>query len=136
MTTFRSKIDAWLILTLALAIGVVIYASMQVIFNAVPRNWWPLILIIGLGIGMPVWLLISTRYILQPKLLTVRIGPFVWRIPTDEITAITPTRSPLSSPALSLDRLRIEYGSGKAVMISPHKKAQFLSDIEAARHGA
>lgn len=76
MTTFRSKIDAWLILTLALAIGVVIYASMQVIFNAVPRNWWPLILIIGLGIGMPVWLLISTRYILQPKLLTVRSGSF------------------------------------------------------------
>ena len=30
--------------------------------------------------------------------------------PVAEITRITPTRNPLSSPALSLDRLRNEYG--------------------------
>jgi hypothetical protein len=40
------------------------------------------------------------------------------------------TRSPLSSPALSLDRIRIDYGKGKSVMISPLNKADFLLELQ------
>jgi hypothetical protein len=35
------------------------------------------------------------------------------------VRAIGPTRNALSSPALSLDRLRIEYSHSLAVMVSP-----------------
>jgi hypothetical protein len=52
-----------------------------------------------------------------------------------DITAITPTSNPLSSPALSLDRLRIDYGKGRSVMISPRDKQGFLGAMESARSG-
>jgi hypothetical protein len=46
---------------------------------------------------------------------------------------VVPTRNPLSSPALSLDRLRIEYGQGRAIMISPADKGPFLRALEERR---
>ena len=46
------------------------------------------------------------------------------------IDSITPTRSPWSSPACSLDRLKIVYGiSQQSIMISPADKSGFLSAI-------
>jgi len=71
--------------------------------------------------------------------LLVRSGPFRWRVPIADIVRITPTTNALSSPALSLDRLRIEYGRGSAIMISPRDKDQFLRDLEEFRrngHGS
>ncbi len=37
----------------------------------------------------------------------------------------------LCSPALSLDRLRIEYDRGRSLMISPLEQAKFLRDFSA-----
>src|SRR5581483_3428103 len=65
------------------------------------------------------WILASTRYIGSEGTLHVRSGPFAWRIPVSSITRITPTRSPISSPALSLRRLRVEYDAGKHILVSP-----------------
>ena len=63
--------------------------------------------------------------------LLVRSGPFRWRVPLGQIHSVTPTRNPLSSPALSLDRLRIEYGDGKWILISPRERERFLEALEA-----
>lgn len=48
-----------------------------------------------------------------------------------EISEVRPTHNPLSSPALSLDRLHVQYGPGflKAVMISPADREGFLEDL-------
>jgi len=59
----------------------------------------------------------------------VRSGFFVWRIPLAEITGLESTQDPLSSPALSFDRLRITYGPGKELMISPNDKEAFLQAL-------
>lgn len=53
----------------------------------------------------------------------------VARVPLREIRLVRSTRNPLSSPALSLDRLRIEYGR-RAIMISPDDKARFLEELQ------
>jgi hypothetical protein len=58
--------------------------------------------------AFPLWILGSTSYTLTSSHLLVRSGPFRWLIPLDSIQSIMPTRDPLSSPALSIDRLRIE----------------------------
>ncbi|QQO05935.1 PH domain-containing protein [Luteimonas sp. MC1750] len=92
--------------------------------------------IVVIGVGLPIWLLLSTRYTLEPRQLRVQSGPFKWHIKVADITSITPSSNALSSPALSLDRLRIDYGSGRSLMISPRNKERFLRDIEAARRGA
>jgi hypothetical protein len=63
----------------------------------------------------------------------VRSGPFRWTIALDDIHAVTPSRDLRSGPALSLDRLRIEYGPGREILISPRDQSGFLHDLEHRR---
>ncbi|MFN7267027.1 MAG: PH domain-containing protein, partial [Bacteroidota bacterium] len=51
------------------------------------------------------------------------------KIDITTIRKITETNNPLSSPALSLDRLWIDYGKNGAVMISPEDKEGFIRHI-------
>ena len=90
---------------------------------------------VGIGVGLPVWLFTSTYYKLNPGVLLVRCGPFTFNVPLEEITSITSSTSVLSSPALSLDRLRIHYGQGKSLMISPRDKEKFLRDLRVMQDG-
>jgi hypothetical protein len=132
---FNSKIDLWLLILLLTAVTVCLWV--------IGDNWqgiaggnWLLILPLAVGIFLPLWVLISLRYFLSEQTLRIRCGPFNWRVPINEITAVTPTRNPLSSPALSLDRLLIEYGQGRAIMISPEPRAEFLRQLEYRRNQA
>ncbi len=86
-----------------------------------------------LGVGLPAWIMTSTSYTLGNTMLRIKSGPFQWQIPIQEIQRISPSSNPLSSPALSLDRLRIDYSGGKSILISPKDKGQFLQDLEARR---
>jgi hypothetical protein len=59
-------------------------------------------------------------------------------MPLKEIEKITLTHNPLSSPALTLDRLWITYrhgGKKRAVMISPLDKDGFLKAVAARVKG-
>jgi hypothetical protein len=83
--------------------------------------------------GGQLWVLATTDYTVTGHELRVRSGPFRWRIRIDDIRGVAPTRSPLSSPALSLDRLRIDYGTGNAIMISPRDRDAFLRTLAERR---
>lgn len=132
-SVYRSKVDAWLIVVLGFAMLAVLYSAGQTMLSNTPGAVAIAVLVAAVGVGLPAWLLLSTRYTLDASRLLVQSGPFKWTILLADIKNITPSNNPLSSPALSLDRLRIEYGKGGALMISPKDKAQFLLDIEAAR---
>jgi len=80
---------------------------------------------------LAVWVLLATRYTLDVTSLRVRSGPFFWVIPLKEIRAVTRTDDRRSAPALSLRRLRIDYGAGRSIMVSPREEAQFLADLRA-----
>ncbi len=129
---YRSKLDTWLALVLGFAMIMSTVAAVSAIAAGGWQYAWAAAITIFFGIFI-LWILRGTFYILDGKILTVRSGPFKWRVPIDEITGITPTHNPLSSPALSLDRLRIEYGNGRSIMISPENKDEFIADIEAAK---
>jgi hypothetical protein len=89
---------------------------------------WGLIVAIGLiGVCLPLSLLLRTRYTVSERSLKIRHGFFSWTIPLSEMTSISPAKDPASSPALSLDRLRIEYAKGKSIMISPLNKEEFVN---------
>ena len=133
MTEHRSKIDGWLIGVLDLAIIGSVVAGFVTARTGSISGWITAAVIVVVGVGLPVWLLVSTRYVIGDDQLLIRSGPLTWRIPLADISSITPTRNPLSSPALSLDRLRIEYGARRSVMISPRDAARFINDIEQAR---
>jgi hypothetical protein len=128
--TFRSKVDWWLAAVLLFAA----FASfVAVAFVAVVES--PLLALaisplLLLSVGLPVWLLCATEYRIGSSELHVRCGPFAWRVPLRDIRSVTPTHNPLSSPALSLDRLRIDYGQKKSsIMISPTDKEAFVKEL-------
>jgi hypothetical protein len=127
--TFRSKVDGWLagvllISALASLMAVAIVGVVESPLLALAIS--PLLL---LSVGLPLWVLRATEYRVDASDLHVRSGPFSWHVPLSEIRAVTPTRNPLSSPALSLDRLRIDYGRAGSIMVSPADKESFVAEL-------
>ena len=78
-----------------------------------------------------VWTYRGTRYLVTDREVIARSGPFRWRIEIAGIESIRPSRSPLSSPAMSLDRLEIRYGGGRRLLISPKDREGFLEAVVA-----
>lgn len=127
---FKSKVDRWLIAILILAI--VIDACGIIAFLRFESD--PVVLTISVLVSLLVMALIAsvslgTHYTIDRNVLRIVSGPFRWKVPIDQITRVEATRSPFSSPALSLDRLRIHYGRRRRIMISPADKAGFLKAI-------
>jgi hypothetical protein len=138
MTTrrFPSKVDAWLPLTLVAVIALQAYVIAVAVMRAA-RTVDILIPVAILLLAIVVMgaLLRFTYYDVDRDFLTVRAGPVRWRVPLDSITAVEPTRSLVSSPALSLDRLRIRYGKRRQLLVSPRDKDGFLRALgHAATH--
>lgn len=74
-------------------------------------------------------ILAGTYYSVDGATLKIVSGPIRIRVKLDEINSVRATRNPLSSPALSLDRLMINYGKNRKVMVSPADKRGFLKAI-------
>lgn len=130
--TYRSKIDTWLA-ALLLVPAILVLASVGIAVLSGAISAVPGLAILAISVALPVWLLAGTCYTLADEDLLVRCGPFRWRVPLAEITSMTPTRNPLSSPALSLERLRIDYGRSRMIMISPTDRDAFIRAVEARR---
>jgi hypothetical protein len=134
---YRSKVDTWL---LCILVGAMIVAGLGALstlvvaaFN-VPLLAFVALLPLFIGVGFPIWILRTTKYTLTDDRLFVRSAFFTWRINLNEIYRVVPTSNPLSSPALSLRRLRIEYGNGRSIMISPEDQEGFLRDLRSRTH--
>lgn len=126
---FRSKVDLWLV---AVIIGIPVFL-IGFFFNDAELNKWradivALVIVVGV-LAIVAWLYFTTRYTITAQSLFVKAGPFTWVIPLRDITRIEPTRSPASSPALSLDRLVIHYGIGEELMVSPVDKEGFMTEL-------
>lgn len=140
MGKYASKVDWWLKLILVGGIGISLTSSVALIVSALlmsgfPNVLWAALISLPIGVVLPLWIWRGTYYAFDGSLLRIRSGPFRWNVPIANITTVSKTRNPLSSPALSLDRLRIEYGD-KSVMISPHRTEEFLKELEERRQGA
>jgi hypothetical protein len=124
---FRSKIDWWLGLVLAAAPVVTVVAALTAPADERFAAYGSTLLLVGIYFG----LVFPMTYGVDDSYLLVRHGLVRRRIPLAAITEVRPTHNPLSSPALSLDRLRITYGKGlfKSVMISPADKRGFLTEL-------
>ncbi len=129
---FPSKRDWWIVGLIWL--GIIVSVMGGLIPIMLDGASWPEILVMasvvfGMDVLM-VWVLYGTGYTIAPDRLIIRCGPLAFSVILNGIVSIIPTRSPWSSPACSLDRLKINYGvSRQTVMISPEDKAGFLSAI-------
>lgn len=127
---FRSKVDPWIMVLLVVVIAFQFFAIGTAALRAGdPMETTVMILVAIAVLGLMIWLLIGTYYVVDRGTLKIVSGPFRWKVPIDQITSVEATRSPLSSPALSMDRIRIRYGKRRRIMISPADKAEFLKAI-------
>ena len=127
---FKSKVDLWILLVI-IAMMIMDFALIVAIAvdSGNPAAKTGVILTcIGVMILLTS-LALRTYYAVGKTVLRVVSGPFRWKIPLDQITSVTPTRTLLSSPAMSLDRLKIEYGKLRPMIVSPADKDGFLRAI-------
>jgi purine-cytosine permease-like protein len=127
---FKSKIDRWVFVLLIVVIIVQIVAiGSAALQMGDPLVTTGMIFLMIAVVGLMVWLLLGTHYTVDRGVIKIASGPFRWKVPIDQITSVTATKSPLSSPALSLDRICIRYGKWRPIMVSPADKAGFLKAI-------
>lgn len=89
---------------------------------------WFVVPVMLLSAAFVLWIWAKTGYTITETDLLVQSGPFRWRIPLATIRSVRPTRNPLSSPALSMDRLEVRYQKGM-VLISPEEQERFLEEL-------
>lgn len=134
-TRFSSRIDSWLIPVMVLSVGGLVAALIAVLIQETP---WPIRALVATVTVFVTVLLFSifkaTYYIVSDDTLRIVSGPFRWTIALADIRDITPSRNPLSSPALSLDRLKISLGKRKFMLVSPDDKEGFIRAIGQARN--
>jgi hypothetical protein len=130
---YPSKVDWWL--AIILVAGPL--ASLGGFASALSNGSGVAVAGLGVAVFAAIYLglVFPMRYGIDDTHVIVRHGLIRQRIPLRDITQVYETRSPLSSPALSLDRIRIVFGTGmfKSAMISPAAKQEFLAELARAR---
>ena len=125
---YRSKVDGKIGAVIALAALALIVAG-----SSLPDPLHGAALAVhALGLiclALCVWTLLGTYYVIDATSLVAHSGPFRWTIPLREIRSIRSTREARSGPALSFDRLRIEFGAGRVLLVSPRDKQAFLTAL-------
>lgn len=118
MKTYRSKVDWWLIL---LILGIFGYPILEGILT----NQYGLSITMILILIVMFWMFSKIKYVIEGTMLKV------WWIKIDihSIKRIYKTNNPMSSPALSLDRIAIVYNKYDEVLISPKLKKQFVDEL-------
>ena len=123
---FPSKRDTWLVLLLwAIVIGGTATIMPLLTGNEPTAAKLGVGLLVAATNVLVLWVLYGTFYFIEQDDLQIRCGPVRMVVPMAEIESVSQTRSPLSSPACSLDRLRICYGKSQ-VLISPRDQDGFL----------
>ncbi|WP_341224565.1 PH domain-containing protein [uncultured Arcticibacterium sp.] len=124
MKTYKSEIS-W---SLAVPLALILLGSL--IMTIMGQNW-PTILIMLLTCAFVFHLYASTSYRITENNLIVKSGFIVnINIPIGSIKSIKPSKSILSSPALSLDRIEVSYGKFDSVLISPKERSAFIAELK------
>lgn len=127
---FKSAVDSW-VYALALSLPVALMLGVVPVLagaHSTAHSTTVLLAVVIFAIA-PLWLLFFTYYRIDSTILRIQAGPFTWAIPLDHIRSITPSRSFVSSPALSLNRLQINYGRQRSILVSPKDKTGFITAL-------
>ncbi len=130
---YPTRVDRWLGVVAAayllLALGLPAWQLGSALGSSQPVDLG--LVALPLGVLAAVWAIAyPCEYSFEGDMLVVRSGLLRIRIPLLSITRVEPSRSLLSAPAWSLDRLLIRYGRKQRVLISPREKAAFVAELE------
>ncbi len=124
MKKYKSKIDTGLVL-IVVAIIIIGLTPFILIHDALLAG----LSINGIIILMFVDMVMNTEYVIDGKILRVKCGCLIrHKCDIMDITSVRPTRTLVSSPAMSLDRLELKLRD-RDIVISPKDKVQFINDL-------
>ena len=115
---FKSKVDWWLI-----AIILIVFA--YPIVDGMMTKQYGLSITMLVVLGLIAFMFSKIKYEIDEKILKI------WWIKVEihTIRKNYKTRNPLTSPALSLDRIAIVYNKYDEVLISPKDKKKFVEAL-------
>ncbi|TDP58568.1 PH domain-containing protein [Flavobacterium dankookense] len=118
MKVFKSKIDWWLVVLVLVIFG-------YPIIDGILSKEYVLSLVFGLILVVFYFLSKTIRYKIDSENL------IIWntKISIHSIRKIYRTNNPLSSPALSLDRIAVVYNTYDEVLISPREREEFIQEL-------
>ena len=122
MLNFKSKKDIWLAVSIW---GVIILMFFMMITEQII-----VVYIVGiLNNALLLWLWFGTSYKIDDENLIVKNGPFKSTIDIKSIKKLRATKTLLAGPALSIDRIEIQYKRYDFVIVSPKEKNKFIESL-------
>jgi hypothetical protein len=118
MSVYKSKIDWWLIII----IGVLF--CYPIVDGIITKDYMMSIVFFGL-----LSLIFLMFWSIQYKIEGHQLKIWTTKIDIHSIKKIYHTNNPLSSPALSLDRIAVVYNKYDEVLISPRDKSAFIAEL-------
>lgn len=130
MQHFESKKD--ISICLLLLVGIAGCVAGVIIDYLDPATETNILLYVVLGFIaiLLFWIFFSTYYQLTKDGLRVVSGPYRKTVSYKDITGVKETRTLLSSPALSFDRLEVMTKAMVPLVISPLEKEKFIKKLE------
>lgn len=127
--TFDSKVDRWLVVLVTLALAGTLVQAV-VTWRVSPAG---ALFAVGVDVGVVLllWLIgWPCRYTLEHDHLLIQSGRLRRRVAYRDITGVAPSANPLSAPALSLQRVRVDC-AGRFVLVSPEDRDRFITRLTA-----
>ena len=122
-TVYKSKIgwESWVIIA--------VVATPQLVFFMKDYSPYSLLIVVPV-LGLLFHIFKNTAYTINGNTLNIK-SSFIYNktIDINTIRKIVETRTPLSSPANSLDRLEVYYDKFDRVIISPKEKEKFVQHL-------
>ena len=118
MKIYKSKIDWWLIILILILFG-------YPIVDGILSKEYVLSLVFGLILIIFFFLSKTIQYKIDGENLVI------WKTKIDikTIRKVYRTKNPLSSPAMSLDRIAIVYNKFDEVLLSPKERDEFINEL-------
>ncbi len=128
MKVYYSKKDFWL--------GTFLWGFLMAPFGLILYNFEPItsMFIVSaltlVSLVLVAWLWFDTKYFIKNGEIKINAGPIKYApVPISKITTIKKTKTWLSSPACSFDRIEISYNKYDSIVISPTKLKEFLATL-------
>ena len=133
MRKFHSKIDWWILGFVIAMTGLLVQLLFTMYAKGTMVEYPEHTMVYIFTIAVLWWPVFSTTYTIGNNTLAIRSMFLKWVISLENIKTVSKTNNSISSPALSLDRLKIEYlkdGKMKQILVSPRDQQGFCKELQ------
>lgn len=127
--TFRPKVDLWLALLVSGAAALPLVAAIWLVVQGETKG---VLLLTGWGGAMLLIvgvLSVPLRYVCRSDHLHIQSGWIKWDVPYALLRRVARSRNPLSAPAWSLQRVKLETADGAFILVSPDDRELFIREL-------